>query len=96
MKIFNLAVSDIDLPMTIKRVKGHEYVYFAYYDPETRVKREIYIGPKDRPTTIPKALQYYKEFLDLQQGRLSKKYQVIGKYIKNVDRTRTGEAVITL
>jgi len=76
--------------MTIKRVKGHEYVYFAYYDPETRVKREVYIGPKDRPDTIPRALQYYKEFLDLQQGRLSKKYQVIGKYIRNVDVVQNG------
>ena len=74
-----------NLPMSIKRVKGHEYVYFGYYDPETREKREVYMGPKSRSTTIPKALAYYKEFLDLQQSRLVKKYQIIGKYTKQVD-----------
>jgi len=73
------------LPMTVKRVKGHEYVYFGYYDPETREKREVYMGPKSRSTTIPKALAYYKEFLDLQQSRLVKKYQIIGKYSKQLD-----------
>jgi hypothetical protein len=78
--------------MTIKRVRNRDYVYFAYYDPEGRVKREIYIGPKNRPTTIPRALHYYKEFLDLQQGRLSKKYQVIGKYIKNLDKAPVNDS----
>jgi hypothetical protein len=74
--------------VTFKRVKGHEYVYFAYYDAETRAKKEIYVGPKNRQTTMPKALQYYKELLDLQQTRLAKKYQKLAKLVEEVEKRK--------
>jgi hypothetical protein len=69
------------LPITIKLVKGHEYLYFSYYDRDERRKREVYLGPKKSIRAIRKALQYNKEFLNLQQCKMQTKYQRIDKYV---------------
>jgi hypothetical protein len=74
------------LPITVKQVKGHEYLYFSYYDRDERTKREVYMGPKTSLHAIRKALLYNKEFLDLQQCKINIKYQRIDKYIKAISQ----------
>jgi hypothetical protein len=40
---------------------------------------------------MPKALQYYKELLDLQQTRLAKKYQKLSKLVEEVEKHKPVE-----
>lgn len=69
------------MPITVKQVKGHEYLYFSYYDREEKRKREVYVGPKKSLRAIHKALQYNREFLSLQQSQIDIKYRRIDKYV---------------
>lgn len=65
----------------MKNVKGREYLYFSYYDREEKRKKEVYIGPKTNVRTIHRALQYNKEFLNLQQSEIHTRYRKIDKYL---------------
>lgn len=72
------------MPITVKQVKGHEYLYFSYYDRDDRRKREVYMGPKDSFRALHKALQFTKEFLDLEQSLINKKYKNLDTVIKSL------------
>ena len=78
------ASADI-LPIAVKQVKGHEYMYFSYYDRDEKTKREVYMGPKNSLITIRKALLYNKEYLDLQQSQIDLKYRRIERYIRSIN-----------
>jgi hypothetical protein len=84
------------LPIAVKEVKGHEYLYFSYYDRDDKRKMEVYIGPKASLRSIHKALQYNKEFLNLQQSQIYTKYRRIDKYIKllRFDADEDGESTM--
>lgn len=62
-------------------MKGHEYLYFSYYDREERSKKEVYMGPKNSMRAVHKALQYNREFLNLQQSAIQTKYRKVDKYV---------------
>ena len=79
------------MPISVKRVKGHEYLYFSYYDREERTKKEVYMGPKKSARAIHKALQYNREYLNLQQGAIQSKYRRIDKYVNVLSNEVTEE-----
>jgi DNA-binding MarR family transcriptional regulator len=72
------------LPITRKTVKGIKYLYFAYYDPSTKRKKEIYCGAENNPAAQAKARE-------LEHSHLEKRLASIGNRLINVD----GEAEIT-
>jgi hypothetical protein len=51
------------VPITTKTVKGAKYVYFVYYDPDNKRKREIYCGPATDPESMAKARIHEQEYL---------------------------------
>ena len=60
-----------------KTVKGRTYLYFTYYDPNTRSKKEIYCGLENSPDSKNKALeleygklQEHKKQISLRMDRL--------------------------
>lgn len=51
-----------------KTVEGKEYLYFNYYDPHTKRKKEEYCGSKNDPDAMAKALQLRHEYLENQKA----------------------------
>ena len=49
------------------------------------------MGPKKSARAIHKALQYNREFLNLQQGAIQSKYRRIDKYVKVLSNEVTEE-----
>ena len=54
-----------------KLIKGHEYLYYVYY--ENRKKFERYCGPASKPESTKKFLQFDLERLKEQKKNLSQK-----------------------
>lgn len=76
------------MPLTVKQVKGHEYLYFSYYDRENRRKKEVYLGPKTSSQAVEKALLYSKEFLDMQQSKINAGYVQVEKFLQKIGAVR--------
>jgi hypothetical protein len=55
------------MPTTIKTVKGKQYLYYSYYDPDEQKKKEIYCGQSDTKEAKKKALQLELEQLKKQK-----------------------------
>lgn len=56
------------MPTTTKTVKGKQYLYYSYYDPNEQKKKEIYCGQNDTKEAKRKALE-----LELEQLKKLKK-----------------------
>ena len=61
------------MSIATKTVKGRKYLYFAYYDPQTKKKKEIYCGQKGNEKAMLKALSFRREYLIGEQNRLEKR-----------------------
>lgn len=74
--------------ITVKKVKGKEYVYFIYRDPSSNKKKEVYCGPAKDPNSAIKARQYEKSFNEATVDNLNKSVVISKKinppgYIEN-------------
>lgn len=56
-----------------KNVKGIRYLYFSYYDPVEKKKKEVYCGPADSKRAIQKATALMKTNLEDKAARLAYK-----------------------
>jgi site-specific DNA-methyltransferase (cytosine-N4-specific) len=54
------------LPIATKTVKGIRYLYFTYYDNDTKKKVELYCGPESDPQSLKIAKQHEREYLKSQ------------------------------
>jgi DNA modification methylase len=54
------------MPISTKTVRNTNYVYFVYYDPKTKKKKEIYCGPSASPKSKERAEELEKEYLEKQ------------------------------
>ncbi len=62
---------------TIKTVKGRTYLYFTYYDPNTKSKKEIYCGLATDSNSTRNALEFESNKLKEQKKRLVEKIDQI-------------------
>lgn len=76
---------------TTKTVKGRTYLYFSYYDPNTKGKREIYCGLKSDPDSQKNALEFESTRLKKQKKNLNEKITILEKCIAEY-KTRKIEA----
>lgn len=56
-----------------KTVKGEKYLYFVYYDPVTRSKKEKYCGPANSQKSLEKAKDFEKRYLEIKNDLLVSK-----------------------
>lgn len=61
------------MPTTTKTVKGKQYLYYSYYDPQEQKKKEIYCGQSDTKEAKRKALEAELEYLKKQKSTLVQK-----------------------
>ena len=66
---------------TTKTVKGRAYLYFSYYDPNTKSKKEAYCGLANDPNSTKNALEFESNKLKKQQKNLSVKIIELDKKI---------------
>lgn len=64
-----------------KTVKGRTYLYFTYYDPNTKSKKEIYCGLADNPNSTKNALEFESNKLKKQKKSISSKITELDKKI---------------
>lgn len=57
----------VELPITVKTVRGIRYVYFTYYDSGLKKSVEKYCGPESDPDA-------YKKAVELEEKRLKVRY----------------------
>ena len=72
------------MPISIKKVKGSEYLYFIYYDSKTGKKKEVYCGLSSRPESKKKALEMEIDYLNEQKKNLSEKVQSAESELKQI------------
>jgi len=65
------------VPTTTKTVKGKQYLYYSYYDPDEQKKKEIYCGQSDTKEAKRKALEFELEQLKNQRKELVQKINEI-------------------
>lgn len=65
------------MPTTTKTVKGKQYLYYSYYDPDEQKKKEIYCGQSGTQEAKKKALQTELEYLKNQKHALLQKISEI-------------------
>jgi hypothetical protein len=70
------------MPTTTKTVKGKQYLYYSYYDPDEQKKKEIYCGQSDTKEAKQKALEIELEQLKKQKKALVKKILKIESLLK--------------
>ncbi len=58
------------MPITTKKVKGIDYLYFTYYDQKDGKKKEIYCGLASKPESKKKALNLEIAYLVEQKKDL--------------------------
>ena len=63
---------------TTKTIKKRNYLYFTYYDPNTKSKKEVYCGLTDDPNSTNKALQ-------LESSRLKEQKKIINYKIDEIE-----------
>lgn len=68
---------------TTKTVKGKQYLYYSYYDPEGQKKKEIYCGQSGTQEAKRKALEAELEYLKKQRKELFQKINEIESKLKN-------------
>ena len=51
------------MPITKKKVKGIEYLYFSHYDSKESKKKEVYCGMSEDPIAKRKALNFELEHI---------------------------------
>ena len=66
---------------TTKTVKGRTYLYFTYYDPNTKSKKETYCGLAGNPRSTKNALEFESNRLKKQQKNLSNRIMALDKKI---------------
>lgn len=65
-----------------KTIKGRTYLYFTYYDPNTRSKKEVYCGLENNPDSKNKALELEYNKLQEQKRQLSLRMDSLRDQIK--------------
>ncbi len=65
-----------------KKVKGRTYLYFTYYDPNTKSKKEIYCGLANDANSKKNALELESNKLKEQRERLTEKIEQIESELK--------------
>lgn len=73
-----------------KKVKGRTYLYFSYYDPNTKSKKEVYCGLASDPNSTQNALEFELTRLKKQKkdlfGKITKLDAEISKHrIKKIE-----------
>lgn len=72
------------MPITIKRVKGIEYVYFTYYDQKTGKKKEIYCGVAIKSESKKKALKLEISHLTQQKEDIVERVKEVENELKQL------------
>lgn len=72
------------MPMTTKKVKGKQYVYYSYYDTGEQKKKEIYCGGVDTSQAKKKALEVELEYLKKQNQELVNKINKVETKLKKL------------
>jgi len=72
------------LPITNKKVKGIEYLYFTYYDSNESKKKEVYCGMSKDPNAKRKALDLELKHIKNKISDYSDKAISIEKQISKI------------
>lgn len=70
------------MPITTKKVKGIEYLYFTYYDQKTSKKKEVYCGLATKKEAKQKALELEVSYLKEQKKNIVEKVLEVEKELK--------------
>lgn len=83
MKLY--AVVFLTVPISIKKIKGKYYLYFAYYDASEQKKKEIYCGLKGNAKSEAKALELELEYLRANRKDLDERIGDAELKLKHID-----------
>ena len=73
------------LSITIKNVKGTEYLYFTYYDQKVSKKKEVYCGLSSKNESKQKALKLEMSYLTEQKNNIVEKVKEVEKKLNQLN-----------
>lgn len=73
------------MPITIKNVKGIEYLYFTYYDQKISKKKEVYCGLSSKKESKYKALELEMSYLTEQKKNITEKVKEVEKKLNQLN-----------
>lgn len=74
----------IIVPITTKKVKGSDYLYFTYYDQKDGKKKEVYCGLVSKPESKKKALELEISYLTEQKKNLTERMDKVETQLKQL------------